>query len=70
MLKDIQVVHPAQIKRAAPPLLKHLEQTVAWLEGGCAVAIEHGDYRILVRHRRSIAIILIGFWLLLALYKR
>ncbi|WP_454565557.1 tyrosine-type recombinase/integrase [Pseudomonas sp. AIG] len=62
MIKGIRVVHPAQVKQAAPLLLKHLEQAVTWLEGEAAAATERGDYKSLVRHRRSVAIILIGFW--------
>lgn len=62
LLKGIRVVHPAQIKQASPLLLKHLEQAVAWLEGEAAAAVERGDYKALVRHRRSVAILLIGFW--------
>jgi integrase len=62
MIKGIRVVHPAKVKQAAPLLLKHLEQAVTWLEREAAVALERGDYKSLVRHRRSVAIILIGFW--------
>ena len=62
MIKGIRVVHPAKVKQAATLLLKHLEQAVPCLEGEAAAAIERGDYKTLVRHRRSVAIILIGFW--------
>ena len=31
MIKGIRVVHPAQVKQAAPLLLTHLEQAVKWL---------------------------------------
>ncbi|MFL1547323.1 tyrosine-type recombinase/integrase [Pseudomonas sp. O39] len=62
MIKGIRLVHPAQVKQAAPLLLKHLEQSVTWLEGEAASAIERADYKSLMRHRRSVAIILIGFW--------
>ena len=62
MINGIRVVHPAKVKQAAPLLLKHLERAVTWLEVKAAAAIERGDYKTLVRHRRSVAIILIGFW--------
>jgi hypothetical protein len=62
MIKGIRVSHPAKVKQAAPLLLKHLEQAVTWLEGEAAAAIEYGHYKSLVRHRRSVAIILIRFW--------
>lgn len=52
---------PAKVKQAAPLLLKHREQAVTRLEGDAAIAIERGNYESLVRHRRSVAIILIGF---------
>lgn len=62
MIKGIRAVHPAQVKQATPLLLRHLEQAVQWLEAQAAAAIERGDYKALLRHRRSIAMILIGFW--------
>lgn len=62
MIKGIRAVHPAQVKQAAPLLLRHLEQAVSWLEGEAAAAAQRGDYKSLVRHRRSVALILIGFW--------
>lgn len=62
MIKGIRVVHPAKVKQAAPLLLRHLEQAVKWLEEEAAASLERGDYKSLVRHRRSVAMILIGFW--------
>lgn len=62
MIKGIQVVHPAQVKQAAPLLLTHLEQALKWLGGEAASALERGDSRSLVRRRRSVAMVLIGFW--------
>lgn len=62
MLKGIRVVHPARIKQAAPLLLTHLERAVGWLEAEAAAALDRGDFKVLLRHRRSIALVLIGFW--------
>ncbi|KPB71335.1 tyrosine-type recombinase/integrase [Pseudomonas cannabina] len=62
MIKGIRVVHPAQVKQAAPLLLRHLEQAVKWLEAEAAAALDRGDYKTLLRHRRSVAMVLIGFW--------
>ncbi|WP_455913498.1 tyrosine-type recombinase/integrase [Pseudomonas syringae] len=62
LLKGIRVVHPAQAKQAAPLLLRHLEQAVAWLENEANAAWARGDHKTLMRHRRSIALVLIGFW--------
>ena len=62
MIKGIRVVHPAQVKQAAPLLLTHLEQAVQWLEAEAAAAHDRGDYKTLLRHRRSVAMVLIGFW--------
>jgi integrase len=62
MIKGIRVVHPAQVKQAAPLLLTHLEQAVNWLEAEAAAALDRGDYKTLLRHRRSVAMVLIGFW--------
>lgn len=53
MIKGIRVVHPANVKQAAPLLLKHLEQTVTWVEGEAAAATKRGDYKSLLRHRSS-----------------
>lgn len=62
MIKGIRVVHPAQVKQAAPLLIRHLEQAVEWLESEAAAALDRGDYKTLLRHRRSVAMVLIGFW--------
>lgn len=62
MINGIRVVHPTQVKQAAPLLLRHLEQPVNWLEAEAAAALDRGDYRTLLRHRRSVAMVLIGFW--------
>lgn len=62
MLKGIRAEHPTEAKQAAPLLLRHLEQAVVWLEREAARAADRGDYKTLMRHRRSIALVLIGFW--------
>jgi len=62
MIKGIRVVHPTRVKQAAPLLIRHLEQAIEWLERESAAALERGDYKSLVRHRRSVAMVLIGFW--------
>ncbi|VVN91905.1 hypothetical protein [Pseudomonas fluorescens] len=62
MIKGIRTLHPAQEKQAAPLLLLHLEQAVGWLEREAALAAERGDFRSVMKHRRDIALVLIGFW--------
>lgn len=62
VLKGIRAVHPAQAKQAAPLLLKHLEQAIEWLEGEASAAYAGGNHKAVIRHRRSIALVLIGFW--------
>lgn len=62
MIKGIRALHPAQEKQAAPLLLVHLEQAVAWLEREAALAAERGHWPGVLRHRRDIALVLIGFW--------
>lgn len=62
VLKGIRAVHPAQQKQASPLLLHHLEQAITWMEGDAARAAECGEQKIVMRHRRDIALVLIGFW--------
>ncbi len=62
MLKGIRVLHPAREKQAATLLLRHLEQAVAWLEGQSEQAGHSNDHKSVMRHRRDIALVLIGFW--------
>jgi integrase len=62
MIKGIRTLHPAQEKQAAPLLLRHLEQAVAWLEREASLAAERNDFKTVMRHRRNIALVLIGFW--------
>jgi len=35
---------------------------VSWLEREAALAAERGDFRNVIKHRRDIALVLIGFW--------
>lgn len=62
MIKGIRTLHPAQEKQAAPLLLQHLEQAVGWLERQTALAAERNDFKSVMRYRRDIALVLIGFW--------
>lgn len=62
MIKGIRTLHPAQEKQAAPLLLLHLEQAVGWLEREAALAVERGELGRVIRYRRDIALVLIGFW--------
>lgn len=62
MIKGIRAVHPAREKQAEPLLLRHLEQAVGWLEREAGLAAERGDHPCVMRHRRDIALVLIGFW--------
>ncbi|MEO4017477.1 site-specific integrase [Pseudomonas rossensis] len=62
MIKGIRTLHPAQEKQAAPLLLLHLEQAVAWLERESEQASKDHDLGRLMRCRRDIALVLIGFW--------
>jgi hypothetical protein len=62
MIKGIRTLHPAQEKQAAPLLLQHLEQTVNWLEQAAEQAAARHDLTGVLRSRRDIALVLIGFW--------
>jgi hypothetical protein len=62
MVRGIRALHPTQEKQAAPLLLLHLEQAVNWLDREAALAAERHDFRSAMKHRRDIALVLIGFW--------
>lgn len=62
MLKGIRTLHPAQQKQAAPLLLNHLELAVSWLEREATLAADRDDFRNVLKCRRDIALVLIGFW--------
>ncbi|TVT84329.1 hypothetical protein [Pseudomonas sp. H3(2019)] len=53
---------PQQEKQAAPLLLQHLEQAVQWLEQEAGQAAAQHDLTGMLRSRRDIALVLIGFW--------
>jgi integrase len=62
MLKGIRTLHPAQQKQATPLLLDHLEKAVAWLDREATAASERNEFKTVMRCRRDIALVLIGFW--------
>jgi integrase len=62
MIKGIRALHPAQEKQATPLLLQHLEQAVQWLEQDAEQAAARQDLTALLRSRRDMALVLIGFW--------
>lgn len=62
VLKGIRAIHPPQVKQAAPLLLQHLEQAVEWMENEATAAYAVGNHKVVVRCRRNIALVLIGFW--------
>jgi integrase len=62
MIKGIRALHPAQEKQATPLLLQHLERAVQWLEQEAAQAAARQDLAALLRSRRDMALVLIGFW--------
>ncbi len=62
MIKGIRAMHPAQEKQATPLLLQHLEQAVVWLEREAEQAAVGNDRAGLLRSRRDMALVLIGFW--------
>ena len=62
MIKGIRTLHPAQEKQAAPLLLQHLEQAVQCLEHDAQQAASRQDLAGLLRSRRDLALMLIGFW--------
>ena len=62
VLKGIRTLHPAQEKQAAPLQLQHLQQAVAWLEQEADHAMKAGDSARLLRSRRDVALVLLGFW--------
>lgn len=62
LLKGIRALHPVQQKQAAPLLLSQLQQVVDVLEGDAQRAAEQQDLGAMLRARRDIALLLIGFW--------
>lgn len=62
VFRGIQVLHPAQEKRAKPLQLDQLEQTVRWLETAIDGARAGRDRGAELRHTRDKALLLLGFW--------
>lgn len=61
-LKGIQALHPAQEKRAAPLQLTEVTKVVTWLHAAIAAAEARQDRPAALRHRRDMALLLLGFW--------
>jgi integrase len=62
MIKGIRTLHPVREKQATPLLLQHLQQAIQWLEQEAEQAAACHDLASLLRSRRDIALVLIGFW--------
>ncbi|MEC4722763.1 tyrosine-type recombinase/integrase [Noviherbaspirillum sp. CPCC 100848] len=62
VLKGVQVLHPAQEKRAKPLQLEQLAQVDHWLATAIAEAKAKNDRRAELRHLRNRALLLLGFW--------
>ncbi|MCO7504425.1 MULTISPECIES: site-specific integrase [Pseudomonas] len=62
MLKGIRAVHPAQERQAAALTLEHLQRTVDALHTKAAQAQQAHCLPELLRARRDVALLLIGFW--------
>lgn len=62
MLKGIRAVHPAEQRQAAALTLEHLQQTISTLHARAEQAQREHCLPTLLRARRDIALLLIGFW--------
>ncbi len=62
VLRGIRATHPTQEKQARPLQLSELEQLDAWLGQQIALAADQGNRRLLLKHRRDRALVLLGFW--------
>lgn len=62
VFKGIQVLHPAQEKRAKPLQLEQLAQVDRWLEEAISAARTVSDQAAERRHLRNRALLLLGFW--------
>lgn len=62
VLKGIRTLHPAEARQAAPLQIQHLQQVVAALEHEAQQAREQCNLPALLRARRDVALLLIGFW--------
>ncbi|MEC4722835.1 site-specific integrase [Noviherbaspirillum sp. CPCC 100848] len=62
VFKGVQVLHPAQEKRAKPLQIEQLAQVDRWFEEAIVVAGTKNDRRAALRHLRNRALLLLGFW--------
>lgn len=62
VLKGIRSLHPAREKQAAPLSILELQKVVAVLESQATQAQASHDLPSLLRARRDLALLLIGFW--------
>lgn len=62
VLKGIQALHPARVKRAEPLQLTAVTQVADWLESAIEAANTRGDRAGELRCRRDRAMLLLGFW--------
>jgi integrase len=61
-LRGIRALHPARERQAEPLQLCDLERVAAALEEEARRALAEGDRARLLRSRRDVALILLGFW--------
>ncbi|MFC7518597.1 site-specific integrase [Herbaspirillum sp. GCM10030257] len=62
VFKGVQVLHPAQEKRAKPVQIEQLAQVDRWFEEAIVVAGTKNDRRAALRYLRNRALLLLGFW--------
>lgn len=62
VFEGVQVLHPAQEKRARPLQLEQLEQVDRWLEAAIEMAKASSDRGAELRLLRNRALLLLGFW--------
>lgn len=62
VLKGIRTLHPTEPRQAAPLQIQHLQQTITALEAQARLAREQHNLGELLRARRDVALLLIGFW--------
>jgi integrase len=62
VFKGIQVLHPAQQKRAKPLQLEQLAAVDRWLEAAIVTAKRNKDRGAQLRYVRNRALLLLGFW--------
>jgi integrase len=62
VFKGIRALHPVQEKQAEPLQLQNLQHVVTLLQVQAEQALARQDHAALLRCRRDIALILLGFW--------